>query len=327
MDPGGRHPAKKSDEEPVMALHSIELGYCPMHFDIRIGDILLTDLPDHEESVEIIEGSETVHQRWIYAPLQRQRDFVSGQTRVLPHSNRVFGLPKTHLLTQGSTDSTQRLEFLVWCIGFFVGMRLTTAEAGFVDATPVEPGKLNDFVLSGCTLDQAIDLSDKFWQAHAEEERNIKRVMGIIHALFLSQNPLHFQFEAFSYLYMALDACFALTKSICGAPSSHLTHAARLKWMCEQFEIPVPDWAQPTASNNTDVSIVRNDAIHEALFFEEPLGFAIYGGNKCSSHHRNVPLEMQALTCRLLVALLGKPDCDYVKSEVNSRQRHGLSLS
>lgn len=310
-----------------MTRRSIELGYCPLHFDIRIGDISLTDLPDQEQSVASIVASQTVHQNWLYAPSQPQWDFMSGQTRTLPYSARVFGLPKTHVLTHENAESIERLEFLVWCIGFFIGMRLTTTERGFVDATPIKPGKLNDFVLSNCKLDDAFALSDKFWQAHAQDERNIKRVMGIIHALFLSQYPPYLQFEEFTYLYMALDACVALTSSIYGEPSSRLFHARRVAWMCEQFEMPVPDWAQPDARNKTDISIVRNDTIHEALFFEEPLGFAIYGGNSCSSHHRNVPLEMRALTCRLLVALLGKPDCDYVTSAVNTRQKHGLNLS
>jgi hypothetical protein len=42
-------------------------------------------------------------------------------------------------------------------------MRLTTTEAGFLDATPIEPGQLNDFVLMNCTLNtrqiHGLDLS------------------------------------------------------------------------------------------------------------------------------------------------------------------------
>jgi hypothetical protein len=46
------------------------------------------------------------------------------------------------------------------------------------------------------------------------------------------------------------------------------------------------------------------------------IGFALYGGMQASE---NVPLEeMQALVCRLLIALLGKPGCSYVKTAVNT---------
>lgn len=58
--------------------------------------------------------------------------------------------------------------------------------------------------------------------------------------------------------------------------------------------------------------------------FEQPLGFALYGGAQASD---NVPLQMQALVCRLLIALLGKPGCSYVKTPANTRQRFGLDLA
>jgi hypothetical protein len=84
--------------------------------------------------------------------------------------------------------------------------------------------------------------------------------------------------------------------------------------MCKKFHIKPPSWAVPAAPKETTspVSEIRNDTLHEGLFFDEPLGFAIYGGDDAAARSRNVPLEMAALTCRLLVALLGNPDCDYV---------------
>jgi hypothetical protein len=35
---------------------------------------------------------------------------------------------------------------------------------------------------------------------------------------------------------------------------------------------------------------------------------------------------MQALVCRLLVAILGQPGSSYIKSPVDTRQRHALEL-
>jgi hypothetical protein len=291
----------------------VTLGYYPQHCDIRTSSISLVDLPDREQCVAQIEACQNIHNDWLYTPLQ-------------PHRARNFGLPKTHVLTHDNADSVDHLEFLVWCIGFFTGMRLTTTERGFLDATPIKPGKLNDFVLSNCALADAVALSESFWQQHAQDKRKIKRVIGIIHALFLSQYPPYLQFEEFMYLYIALDACFALFKSLFNTSES-LPHAARLDRMCQRFGMSTPNWALPNAQKKTEVSVVRNDSLHEALFFEQPLGFAIYGGNNPSSQRRNVPLEMRALTCRLLVALFGKLDCDYISSPVNTRQRYGLNLA
>jgi hypothetical protein len=55
----------------------------------------------------------------------------------------------------------------------------------------------------------------------------------------------------------------------------------------------------------------------------KPLGFALHGVGTSE----NLPLEMEALICRMLVALLGGPGISYVKSPTNTRQRRGLRLS
>lgn len=290
------------------------LGYYPHHCDHHVGGISLTNLTDYQQSVIDIESSKAVQNDWLYAP----------QSTTLPYCARIFGLPKTHVLTHENSDGVDHMEFLVWCIGFFLGMRLTTTEAGFLDATPIKPGQLTDFALPNNTrtLQQAIALSELFWQQHAQDGRKVKRIEGIIHALFLSRHPHYLNFEKFTYLYAALDACYALTKSIF-APNASPSHANRLHWMCQQLGMPTPPWAFP-AKQGTEVSSVRNDSFHEALFFEEPLGFAICDFNNSSGQQRNVLLEMQALVCRLIVALLGKPNCSYVRSPVDLRM--GLEL-
>jgi hypothetical protein len=291
----------------------VTFGYYPHLCDTRIGDISVTTLTGLKKIVDDIEGSKSIEKDWLYVPARM------GQ----PH--RIFGLPKTHVLTHENADSLDHVEFLVWCFSFFIGMRLTTTEAGFVDATPIKPGTLTDFSLSRGKLRDALFLAESFWQKHHHNQRDVKLVMGIIHALFLSQYPPYLQFEEFTYLYIALDACYALAKSICGAPPN-LSHGKRIEWMCQQFNAPVPDWAASDGPAGT-VSAVRNNTLHEALFFEEPLGFAIYGGNDPLARNDNVPLQMGALTCRLLVALLGKPNCYYVTTPVTTRGIFDLDLT
>jgi hypothetical protein len=310
-----------------MPAQNVEFGYYPHHCDFAFGPITVRDLPTREEVVATIETSEGIHDGWIYAPARQQQDFMTGEITTLPYSSRVFGLPKTHVLSHGTDASEEHLQFLVWCLSFFVGMRLTTTEAGFLDATPIKPGKLNDFVLTRCTLVDGMSVAEHFWKTHASDGKTIKGLISIIHALFISQNPRYLNFEEFMFLYTALDACFALTKRVVGAPARDPNHAERIDWMCTQFGIPTPEWAQPSPSRRTELSLVRNPTLHEGLFFDEPLGFAIYGGNPPSSGARNVPLEVCNLICRRVVALLGEAACDYVKSPVNTRQRHGLALS
>ena len=243
----------------------------------------------------------------------------------MPYSARVFALPKTHALTLHKSESQEELDFIVWCLSFFTGMRLTTTEAGFLDATPIKPGKLVDFLLIRCTLADAVQLALDYLESESGDPRTLKRVEAVIHALFLAQYPQNLPFEQFQYLYMALDACFSLIIAKETKPP-RVPHAQRIQWMCEKFGLLVPEWADSTMTGTSDLSIVRNDAFHEALFFDQPLGFAIYGGSQSTADRINVTLQMQALICRLLVAILGKPGTSYVHTPVDTRQRHALEL-
>ena len=91
--------------------------------------------------------------------------------------------------------------------------------------------------------------------------------------------------------------------------------------MCSLYGIPTPAWGKPGPSGSAEIAAIRNDALHEALFMNEPLGFALHGVGTS----QNLPLEMRALICRLLVALIGG-DAAYVQSSVTTRQRHALDL-
>ena len=62
------------------------------------------------------------------------------------------------------------------------------------------------------------------------------------------------------------------------------------------------------------VSVMRNATLHESLFMDAPLGFALHGVGT----NQNLPLEMQAVICRLLVALIGDSGADYVRTPVTT---------
>ena len=287
-------------------------GYYPRDLSLAAGDIAIEPMPDLEQAIAAVTASPGIEADWIYPPPLNGKPYVS----------RIFGLPKTHVLRHARQDGEGHIPFLVWALSFFVGMRLTTTEMGFVDATPFKVGKLVDFVSSPPEIAKLLILADAFWTVNRGEPLRAKRVEAAIHALFLGQNPQGLQFERFIYLYTALDACFAMMKS---QRPPQPTHAARVQWMCEELAIPTPAWAIPAAQaakRDSRVSAIRNDTIHEALYSGEPLGFGLYG----VSTNESLTLEMQALVCRLLIALIGAPAAGYVKTPVNTRQYHGLDL-
>jgi hypothetical protein len=227
-------------------------------------------------------------------------------------------LPKTHKIEHALGEGYEHLDFLVWALSFFVGMRLTTTEAGFLDATPIKPRKLIDFVLSPCQYPRALELAEAFWQANKGKPVRAKRWIAAVHALFIAGWPQALQFEQFIYLYGALDACFALAREFHKAPGTR--HFERPAWLCKVFSIPEPAWV--TTNSLDHIATIRNATLHESLFMDAPLGFALHGIESA----QNLPLEMKALVSRLLVALIGAASSTYVGTPVNTRQMVGLDL-
>lgn len=299
--------------------YDFEFGFRPSALDVIAGPIAIETLDGLEDRVVEVEECGQHYQGWIYAPLQPIRNFGSGETYQAPYTARVFGLPKTHLIRHIEDAELGHLQFHIWSLGFFTGQRLSGTEAGFLDATPFKPGKLNDFVLFGDSLQKAVELAEEYWTRNQQDRKQITRFEAAIHALFLAQNPRLLQFEGFTFLYTALDACFAMMRDMLPGPYPR-THWERTEWMCNQYGIPVPDWA--ASDGGTEVADIRNPMIHEGLYMGEPLGFAIEG----QAGNRNLNLQMQAVVCRLLVAILGGARANYVTSTVTSRQNICLRL-
>lgn len=300
----------------------IEFGFHPSPLSISIGDIEILTLPDLDQTVALVV-SDGVENEWVYAPPQEIYQFGSSGRgiRTMPYASRVFSLPKTHVLRHATSEDNDHLAFLLWALSFFKGIRLTASEAGFVDTTPITSGKLVDFGLYGSNLTKAIALAEGFWFANRAEPMRAKRFAATVHALFLGQNPQLLQFERFIFLYAALDACFTLASPL-HSPPRRPTHADRITWMCSLFGMATPAWADKGAAGKAEIAVLRNDTLHEALFMGKPLGFALHGVGT----NLNLTLEMEALVCRLLVALLGASTCDYVRTAVNTRQRFLLTL-
>ena len=296
----------------------LEFGFRPLALDLEIGPVTIETLDGLEEHIAEVEQSVSIYKEWIYAPLQPIINLGSGETNHAPYAARIFGLPNTHIIRHVEDVELGQLQFHIWSLGFFTGQRLSATEAGFLDVTPLKPGKLNDFVLLNDSLSKAVQLAEKYWKDNVRNRKQLARFEAAIHALFLAQNPRFLQFEGFIFLYTALDACFAIMKDT--IPGPYPNHQQRTKWMCDHYSIPVPDWADP--DGGAEIAALRNPTIHEGLYMGEPLGFAIEGRGS----NRNLNLQMQAVICRLLVAIIGGAEADYVRSAVTSRQNIGLRL-
>ena len=300
----------------------LRFGFYPDKLDITQGPVTISTLVDLVKKKGEIEEYLNVQDGWIY-PGNAKTHCLEGEVSTKLYPRRVFSLPKTHTIEHSSANDEKQLKFHIWALSFFTGMRLSTEKAGFLDATPIRAGKLVDFWIAFKEIPLAIELAEQFWRCNQTKGGQVDRFCAAVHALFVSQNPRHLQFEQFTYLYTALDTCFRILWEKGPRTRRTPSHAERLKWTCDQLSIPVPAWANVGSGGSTQVADLRNDAIHEGLFIDQPLGFAMAG---VRSNQELIP-EMERLACRFLAGILEVPDQDYFQSPLNDGQKNSLRLT
>jgi hypothetical protein len=240
-----------------------DFGFWPVAAGFAVSGVTVVPLSNIDEEIAAVSKSQGVHQGWIYPPSVRQRDFMSGASKELPFPNRVFGLPKTHRIEVSADTPTGLGRFVVWCLGFCVGMRLTETEAGYLDTTPIVAGKLCDFLCHPKELDRAIEPAIRFYvENHRKGKEGIEIIetfLAALHTLWLSQNPRLLPFEELHYAYISLDSLWFVAAKMATLSPRATRHSERPQRLAEILCIQQPSWPH--------LSTQRNHTIHQGLFF------------------------------------------------------------
>lgn len=310
----------------VPATTTIEFGFYSKPIDIAWEDVAICSLSDLAETARELAAHPQVSDGWLYAPRTRYHDIATSEPKEHPYPDRVFGLPRSHAITLPVDRASGRADFLVWCLGFLLGVHVTTAEAGYLDAAALRPHGFHDLSLGRRELAFALHHADRFWSKHKDSPPVINRIKAAINCAWIAALPHRLSYEGFLHAYSALEACFGvLLKTMDPNARAQLperpSHGQRLGILCDQLDIPRPaiDWTKGNLAPQ-----VRNDALHDGLFMGKPWGYATVSED---DRLRGIVLQMHAVIRRALVALLGMKDCDYVRSAVDSRQPFGLDVS
>ena len=292
----------EADESKVAAASADdgkEFGFFPEPLDFSASGIKVSTLSGLDEKVSTVSETGVMQNGWLYAS----------------NGSRTFNLPKTHMIEYPGAESDEQVHFLVWSLGFFTGMRLTSSASGFLDATPVEPNKLCDFKLATNDLAVAVGGADEFWKRYKVNPKISKAIMGVVHSLFLSQTPSLMDFERFSYLKTAFDAFHWAHSTIYSEDPQATTHSKRIKRLCEVYGMEVPVWAD---FERMDPAMPEtSDTFHEALLFDERWGFSVNGNESApNKQYWHLYEEMERLLCRLLFSVMGMSP--FVKSPYSS---------
>ena len=138
-------------------------GFYPRQLQVEAGPIMVCTLPEMDKKIEDLKRYGAVVDEWIYSPLEKKIVFSSSERCNLPYPSRVFDLPKTHVLRHDTAVSDDHVDFHIWALSFFLGMRLSSLDFGFLDATPIKEGEVIDFILSRDDIKMLVTLAEDFW--------------------------------------------------------------------------------------------------------------------------------------------------------------------
>ncbi len=294
----------------------VRFGYLqePTIIDWSTGTI--RPLGDIVSIVERVRTHESAYGDWFYPPLeQAPRD--SDETKdapLIPTTN--FSLPATHLLSFKSQDwMDEDANFIIALFGMLKGRRLQRKEWQHFYKMPLAPMQGCDFNADKGGIKYALEKASEFWLMHTDPDIRTLAFSALHWHLFAQLYP--HGFERFNAQYMALDACYKLaekTKNI----KIH-GHAKRASGLCDLLGVPTPVWAKiPTGQKACPLSERRNKLAHEAMYGDQPVGFAH------PADHKNMEYELTLLVARLLLRLLGIEN-EYTRSPCTYYQTIGFN--
>jgi len=277
---------------------------------------LIEPLPNHESIVEGVLAHDRHYAGWMYPPLGVvSRD--SSESKECPGMPATFGLPPTHKLTLlNSQVDLETEDFFIALFGMLKGLRLQREGWQHFYRCPTKRGALCDFYADNSEIATTLDLAASFWQSHTDASTR-KLAFGAIHWHLFAQLYQH-EFERFNAQYTALDACWALAKRTLNVDAKG--HAERPRALALALGLFAPSWALPvtTGANACSLSQRRNALVHEAMYAEQPIGFAH------PQTERGMELELTGFVARTIFALLGVRN-GYIRSPVDTRQCIGFS--
>jgi len=286
----------------------MKFGFLPRSLDIAAGDFTITTIADWRTAVAEIEAQGHVAKGWLFKPSRHDGPQPVGR----------FQLPITHEVLSASDNDPERMRFVVLVLGFLLGLRLLPEGWGHLHGTAVECGKCNGFLIADSEIIPCLELAAAFFASN-RQNRNVKRIQSAISLIQWSKGQEHY-FDSFNYLYMAIDACWAVCADAHAAAvasiakSGRVPHVLRPQVMQQILGLQLPAIFDPNAQVNA--ASIRNDLIHEGLVGDMPLGLSVM------PHCEH---EMREFADKLILALLGVK-AGYIGTAGGDRQRHALDL-
>lgn len=304
----------------------MKFGFLTDHNDVAFDDFVISPLPDHSKVIQWAYENVYVGGGWIHPPPEptpvtktpcEQRLFA--QETIL--RARYFRLPATHSIStlQRSNDAFH-LRFLIIAYGFLHGMHLIPEGHLYSYKTPHETGKLHSLVPYKRDCEIGMQLMNSFYCNSNATQR--KLAFSALHTFLISAS-FDLLWDHFDAQYKALDCLYRLMKDKRLIRKVN-SHAERPLVMADHYKITLPKWAQILPQHpgdnkkNSQLSILRNELVHEALWAQDAIGY--------SHPEINYRLEFTNFTTKLLCGTFGLKT-SYMQSAQDERPPRAWDLT
>lgn len=247
----------------------MEFGFLTRDLDIATPAFSISTIGNWRSARTALESAGHIANGWMYMPRKANS----------PEPNGRYQLPTTHDLQSARYSDPDLQRFVVIVLGFLLGMRLLPEGWGHLHGTAIEVGKCNGIVVLDREISPCLERAADFYLRNSAG-RNVKRLQSAISLIHWSRGQEQ-HFDTFSYLYSAIDACWAVCADLHAAaiaqlkPNGRTTHAERPVIMQQVLGLKLPTIFDP-ASPTTAASI-RNDLIHEGMVGGHAARPVIYG--------------------------------------------------
>lgn len=293
---------------------TMEFGWLPSSKEYRATDLKISPSQQHSSSVTAVLNSGCVHKDWFHVPLQHTDDMPNDKQGIpVPW----FTLPSTHTLECIDSSTQKYQEYIITIFGWLMGLKLQPKGWGHFYRVAIKQGTLNDFIVFDEDLPRTLDLASKFWtDTHCDDTRS--KMFGVIHWFLFSQSYAQY-FEKIMMQYTVFDSLFNIHKTLGHISQKHTSHPDRLLCISDLLGIPLPDWGKSNGQKAPELTNLRNELVHEAKFYGEPIGFS------APNSRSNILLELECFNSRVIAATLGATG-NYTRSLSTTRQTQRFSV-
>lgn len=283
----------------------MKFGFLTDKREVHCKDFSIQPVTDFDEIISCFYKSVKVSNGWIYGP-EIELKKTSEEEKIFNSKGPIccdnpYFIKSTHEI-KGRVTEDNLLRFLIIGYAFLQGVYLCPDRDKVLWRIPYKPGDLNGLLLYRNDSKNGLEQIYRYSQNITADK--LKQTFAVIHWYLIGQT-YRFEWDKFDAQYKVLDGIYKLSELSKSTKAKDRFHANRPVLLSKEFNIELPQWAKLINKSKSPLSMIRNNLVHEAIYADEPIGYA---------HSKiNYSLEFRSFNTKLICKIIGI-DTPYLKS-------------